>query len=125
MLDVADLFRLHGAAYRALSGDRLLPRQTRALDDIEACRTAYFGGHVYQCDPCEEKAYVHHSYGNRSCSKCHRKQTERWLGKQLDQARALLNVPSPSPATDSVSDDAAPELLSVCQRAAHTAKSEP
>ena len=86
MLEVADIFRLHGAAYRARFGDRLLPSQVRAMDDIQACRTAYFGGHVDQCDHCGGKVYVYHSCGNRNCPKCHRQRTERWL----DQQRARL-----------------------------------
>jgi Transposase zinc-binding domain len=48
MLEVADIFRCHSAAYRATH--RLLPSQLRALQDIAACRTAYFGGHLKQCD---------------------------------------------------------------------------
>lgn len=82
MLEVADVFRLHGAAYRARS-DRRMPRShERAMKDIEACRTAYFGGHIDRCDHCGREVYVYHSCGNRSCPKCHREQTERWLEKQ-------------------------------------------
>ena len=51
MLEVAEIIRLHGAAYRAQCSDRVLPSQARAMRDLEACRTAYFGGHVTQCDP--------------------------------------------------------------------------
>jgi len=87
MLEVADIFRLHWAAYRARVGDRLLPSQARAIDDIRACRTAYFGGHVDRCDHCGREVYVYHSCGNRSCPKCHREQTERWIDKQ--RARLL------------------------------------
>ena len=87
MLEVADIFRLHGAAYRAHVGDRLPHSHARALDDIQACRTAYFGGHVDQCDHCGCEVYVYHSCGNRSCPKCHREQTERWIEKQ--RARLL------------------------------------
>ncbi len=82
MLEVADIFRLHGATYRARFGDRLLPSQARAMQDIQACRTAYFGGHVKQCDHCGEKVYAYHSCRNRHCPKCHGDQTERWLDKQ-------------------------------------------
>lgn len=92
MLEVAEIFRLHGAAYRARFADRLLPSQARALRDIEACRTPYFGGHVKQCDNCDcgRKVYVYHSCRNRSCPKCHREQTERWLDKQ--RARLLPSL---------------------------------
>ncbi len=42
MLELADIFRRHGADYRARCGPRLWPVQLRAMRDIEACRTAYF-----------------------------------------------------------------------------------
>ncbi|MBI3683036.1 MAG: IS91 family transposase [Acidobacteria bacterium] len=87
MLEVADVFRLHGTAYRARFGDRLLPSQKRAVRDIEACRTAFFGGHLKQCDRCGHQVYTYHSCGNRHCPKCHRDQTERWIEKQ--RARLL------------------------------------
>ena len=76
MFEVADIFRLHGAVYRARFGLRLLPSQVRAMRDIEACRTAYFGGHVKKCDRCGRKVYAYHSCRNRHCPKCHRHQTE-------------------------------------------------
>jgi hypothetical protein len=87
MLELAEVFRLHGAAYRARFGARLLPSQVRAMRDIEACRTAYFGGHLKQCDHCGQKVFAYHSCRNRHCPKCHRDQTERWLQKQ--RARLL------------------------------------
>lgn len=87
MLEVADIFRLHGAVYRARFGNRLLPSQVRAMRDIEACRTAYFGGHLKLCDRCGHQVYTYHSCRNRHCPKCHRHQTERWLEKQ--RARLL------------------------------------
>lgn len=86
MLEVADIFRLHGAAYCARLGNRLLASHARAMRDIQACRTAYFGGHVKQCDHCGRKVYAYHSCRNRSCPKCHGDQTKRWL----DQQRARL-----------------------------------
>src|SRR6266404_340934 len=85
MLEVADIFRRHGAAYRAQY--QLLPSQARALQDIEACRTAYFGGHLKQCDHCSGQVYAYHSCRNRHCPKCHGDQTERWLAQQ--QTRLL------------------------------------
>jgi hypothetical protein len=82
MLEVADIVRLHGAAYRKQYGNTLTPDRNRALRDIAACRTPFFGGHIYQCDHCQEKIFSYHSCGNRSCPKCHQKQTERWLTAQ-------------------------------------------
>ena len=82
MLEVADIIRLHGTAYRKQFGETLSPVQKRALRDIAACRTPFFGGHVYQCDHCRENVFAYHSCGNRSCPKCHQNQTDRWLEKQ-------------------------------------------
>jgi hypothetical protein len=85
MLEVAEIFRRHGTAYRAQYP--LLPSQLRAMQDIEACRTAYFGGHLKQCDHCGGQVYAYHSCRNRHCPKCHGDQTERWLAQQ--QTRLL------------------------------------
>ncbi len=87
MLEVADIVRLHGAAYCARFGQALGPGPRRALRDLEACRTPACGGHVHQCDQCGYTVYAHHSCGNRHCPKCHRDQTERWLAQQ--RARLL------------------------------------
>jgi hypothetical protein len=79
MLELADIVRRYGAAYRACAGARLLPSHARALHDIERCRTAALGGHLQQCDQCGQRLYSYHSCGNRACPKCHGAQTERWL----------------------------------------------
>ena len=85
MLEVAEIIRLHGAAYRAHVGDRLLPSHARVLRDLAACRTAYFGGHLTQCDHCERQVFRYHSCGNRHCPTCHSPHTERWLETQRTQ----------------------------------------
>jgi Putative transposase/Transposase zinc-binding domain len=90
MLEVADIVRLHGAAYHEQFGNTLTSVQKRALRDIAACRTPFFGGHVYQCDHCRQKVFSYHSCRNRSCPKCHQNQTERWLKQQRDR---LLSCP--------------------------------
>src|SRR5713101_4360090 len=87
MLEVAEIIRLHGAAYLARFADRILPSHRRALRDLEACRTPALGGHVHQCDHCGRQVYAFHSCRNRHCPKCHRDQTERWLTAQ--RARLL------------------------------------
>jgi Transposase zinc-binding domain len=51
-LEVADIFRRHGEAFRAAQGARLLPDQRRVMAAIAACRTATLGGHVERCDDC-------------------------------------------------------------------------
>jgi hypothetical protein len=82
MIEVADIFRLHAAAYRA--DHFLLPSQQKVLDDLVRCRTAACGGHLWQCErqECRYEQYSYHSCGNRHCPKCHGQQTERWLAQQ-------------------------------------------
>ncbi len=88
MLEVAEIFRRHAAAYRAQY--QLLPSQLRAMQDIVACRTAHFGGHLKQCDHCGGQVYAYHSCRNRHCPKCHGDQTERWLAPQ--QTRLVVTL---------------------------------
>ena len=90
MLEVADIVRLHRDEYRAKFGSQLSSVQKKALRDIQNCRTPVLGGHVYQCDHCDEKRYSYHSCRNRSCPKCHRDQTERWIRQQRQR---LLSCP--------------------------------
>ena len=83
MIEVADIFRRHAASYQARHV--LLPNQLRALRDITYCRTAYFGGHLAQCDHCAHLHYSYHSCRNRHCPKCHGEQTSAWLERQQSQ----------------------------------------
>jgi Putative transposase/Transposase zinc-binding domain len=82
MLEVAEIIRLHGAAYRARVGTALGPTQRRALRDLAECRTPACGGHVRLCAQCGRTVYTYHSCRNRHCPKCHRAQTDRWLASQ-------------------------------------------
>src|SRR5947207_4223760 len=82
MLEVAEIFRLHGPEYREKFGSRMLPSQLRAMQDIEQCRTAALGGQVYFCDHCQEQRYSYHSCKNRHCPKCGNEQANDWLQAQ-------------------------------------------
>lgn len=82
MLEVADIFRLHGPAYRQKFGDRLLPSHRRAMQDIETCRTEALGGQLYFCKQCQEQRYSYHSCKNRHCPKCQNEQANDWLQEQ-------------------------------------------
>jgi Putative transposase/Transposase zinc-binding domain len=90
MLEVADIFRLHGPAYREQFGSRMLPSHLRAMQDIEQCRTAALGGQLYHCQQCNERRYSYHSCKNRHCPKCQNEQANEWLQAQQ---RLLLPVP--------------------------------
>jgi len=87
-LELADIVRVHGAAFRA--AHRLCSVQHRALRAIECCRTAALGGELRQCDACGERRYVYHSCRNRHCPKCQTRARERWLA---DRCAELLPVP--------------------------------
>ena len=82
MVEVADIFRLHGPAYREKFGDRMLPSHRRAMQDIEQCRTESLGGQVYFCQQCQEQRYSYHSCKNRHCPKCQNEQANQWLAEQ-------------------------------------------
>ena len=82
MLEVADIFRLHGPDYRARFGNRVLPSHRRAMQDIEQCRTASLGGQLYYCAQCAEQRYSYHSCKNRHCPKCQNEQANDWLAAQ-------------------------------------------
>jgi len=86
MVELAEIFRRHGPAYRAKYKDRMLPSHLAAMAAIEQCRTETLGGHVYQCTDCGEWAYRYHSCQNRHCPKCQHAAATQWLEKQ----RALL-----------------------------------
>jgi hypothetical protein len=78
-LEVADIFRRHGAAYRAAQGTALAPGQRRVMAAIETCRTAALGGHVEECDQCGYRTTAYNSCRNRHCPKCGSLAKAQWL----------------------------------------------
>lgn len=82
MLEVAEIFRLHGPAYRQKFGERMLPSHHRAMQDIESCRTESRGGQLYFCKQCQAQRYSYHSCKNRHCPKCQNEQANQWLAEQ-------------------------------------------
>jgi hypothetical protein len=87
-LEVADIFRRHGAAFRATHP--LSPEQRRVMRAIEACRTSTLGGHVDQCDACGFQRVSYNSCRNRHCPKCQSLAKAQWLAARLAD---LLPVP--------------------------------
>ncbi len=79
MLEVADVFRRFAADYLDTHGASMPPSHRRAIEDILDCRTAALGGQVWRCDACDAEVFSYHSCGNRSCPKCHTRQTQQWL----------------------------------------------
>jgi hypothetical protein len=78
-LDVADVFRAHGPAYRDAQAGHLSLGQLKAMSAIEACRTAELGGHVERCDDCAHVRIAYNSCRNRHCPKCQGAAAQRWL----------------------------------------------
>ncbi len=88
MVEIAEIFRQHGAQYREKFGDNMLPSHRQMMRAIEQCRTAALG-HVYTCEECGETEYLYHSCRNRHCPKCQNGKAQQWLEKQRDM---LLSV---------------------------------
>lgn len=83
MLEVADIFRSHGPAWRATT--RLSLGQLKVMSAIEQCRTAALGGHVLRCSGCERIEVAFNSCRNRHCTKCQASAAHRWLeARQAD-----------------------------------------
>ena len=76
-VEVAHIFRTHGAAYRHTHA--LSRAQRRAMQAIETCRTAALGGHRETCDTCGAERIAYNSCRNRHCPKCQTLAKERWL----------------------------------------------
>lgn len=78
-LDVADIFRAHGASWRQAHAGHISLGQLKAMSAIEACRTAALGGHVERCDDCDHVQIAYNSCRNRHCPKCQGAAAQRWL----------------------------------------------
>ena len=85
MVELAEIFRSAGEAYRQAYGDRMLPSHKRAMADIVACRTPALGGSLFVCDTCEGLDYAYHSCRNRHCPKCHHGPSQLWLSGLRDR----------------------------------------
>ena len=89
-LEVADIFRRHGEAFRQARAGRLGRIERRVMGAITACRTAVLGGHVEQCDDCGATRIAYNSCRNRHCPKCQGLARAKWLA---DRQAELLPVP--------------------------------
>jgi hypothetical protein len=89
-LELADIFRQYGPAYRQKYAERLLPSHRQAMRAIEQCRTPALGGQVYSCPQCHQTQYRYHSCRNRHCPKCQNDKAQEWLERQQN---FLLPVP--------------------------------
>jgi len=89
-LEVADVFRRHGDAYRRAHKDRLGRVERRVMSAIELCRTAALGGHTEACAECGLVRCAYNSCRNRHCPKCQGAARAEWLAARQAE---LLPVP--------------------------------
>jgi Putative transposase/Transposase zinc-binding domain len=89
-LEVADIFRRHGEAFRQAQAGHLGRTERRVMGAIEACRTAALGGHVERCAECGLIRIAYNSCRNRHCPKCQGPARAAWL---VERQAELLPVP--------------------------------
>lgn len=100
-LEVADVFRRHGAAYRQAHDGHLDRAQRRVMGAVEACRTAALGGHAEHCPDCGLVRHAYNSCRNRHCPKCQGLARADWLAERqadllpVQYFHVVFTVPAP------------------------------
>ncbi len=91
-MEVADIFRAHGAVWINRNRGYVSLGQLKVISAIKACRTAALGGHVARCeqDACGHTSIGYNSCRNRHCPKCQGSAARDWLAEREAE---LLNVP--------------------------------
>ncbi len=89
-LEVADIFRDHGPAWRRANAGHVSLGQLKVMSAIERCRTAALGGHVVRCEKCAHEHVAYNSCRNRHCPKCQGPAAREWLAAREAE---LLPVP--------------------------------
>ena len=89
-LEVADVFRRYGVAYREEHGPSMSVAQRRVMSAIEVCRTAALGGHLERCEECGHERNCFNSCRDRHCPKCQSLARAQWI---QDRQSELLDVP--------------------------------
>ena len=83
-LEVADIFRARGDAWREAQAGHLSRGQLKVMSAIERCRSASLGGHVLCCAHCTQLQIAYNSCRNRHCPKCQGSAARRWLQARQD-----------------------------------------
>ncbi len=100
-LEVADIFRAHGAAWRQSQAGHLSLGQLKVMSAIERFRSAALGGHVLRCPACEHTQIAYNSCRNRHCPKCQASAARRWLEARqaellpVDYYHLVFTLPAP------------------------------
>ena len=100
-LEVADIFRRHGPAWRQAQRGRLSLGQLKVMSAIEQCRSAALGGHVLRCGGCDADQVAYNSCRNRHCPKCQGGAAQRWLNARqadllpVEYYHVVFTLPAP------------------------------
>src|ERR1700752_2581779 len=81
-LEVADIFRDHGAAWRRANAGHVSLDQLKVMSAIERCRTVALGGHVARCENCANTVIAYNSCRKRHCPKCQGATAKEWLAER-------------------------------------------
>ncbi len=101
VLEVADIFRDHGAAWRDARSGHLSLGQLKVMSAIERCRSAALGGHMLCCESCAQIQIAYNSCRNRHCPKCQGSAARRWLENRqadllpVDYYHLVFTLPAP------------------------------
>jgi rubrerythrin len=101
LLEVADIFRAHGPAFRQAQRNHLSLAQLKVMSAIEQCRSAALGGHALQCPACGHTDIAYNSCRNRHCPKCQANAAKRWLEARqtellpVDYYHVVFTLPEP------------------------------
>ena len=100
-LEVADIFRAHGPAWRRVNAGHLSLGQLKVMSAIERCRTAALGGHVAACQDCAHTVIAYNSCRNRHCPKCQGAAAKDWLAARqaellpVEYYHVVFTLPAP------------------------------
>jgi predicted RNA-binding Zn-ribbon protein involved in translation (DUF1610 family) len=100
-LEVADIFRVHGPAWRQAHCGHLSLGQLKVMSAIEQCRTAALGGHMLHCEACAHDEIAYNSCRNRHCPKCQASAAKRWFEARqtellpVDYYHVVFTLPEP------------------------------
>mgnify|MGYP001813882685 FL=1 len=100
-LEVADIFRAHGPAWRHAQAGPLSLGQLKVMSAVEQCRSAALGGHVLHCQACEHTQIASITCRNRHCPKCQGSAARRWLEARqadllpLEYYHVVFTLPAP------------------------------
>ncbi len=100
-LEVADIFRAHGPAWRRAQAGHLSLGQLKVMSAIERCRSAALGGHVLRCQGCGHIQIAYNSCRDRHCPKCQATAARAWLEDRqaellpVDYYHVVFTLPGP------------------------------